>query len=445
MARTIQNAHVSVSVDAHGRLVSLRNKATGTELIAHREAAEAWRMVVPRGRHTVDFVYGSRQAAPRITVAKASGIQSIVTEYEGPRAGGDALDVTARFILSLEDGSGKIAARVEIDNRGARQIDEVEFPVIGGLGALPLDGRRRGIELIWAEDNGRFYGDVLSDGLPEIGRESDQFVRELETTFFANGPRGVWLDLYGRAEGLYLGFHGAGDFAFKLEKHPKDVPNRPAHHYPPGTKRWIRAWGLFVAQVKPGTTWRSQEVTFMPHAGQWHSGADVYSAYRHRSIVISRPPRWMDGFVGWSEILGKTYLGEVFHDFRHCADEAIRDAKVSGLDLVFYYGHTNIGAEGADYDQSPAADLGGEGRLQGDARPSAPRRLPGDAAGPFAPVDQQRSPAVRRRGPVAIRRAGQVAQARRGAVVEGDVPVLPASVGADAGVGRDVSVLQGLA
>jgi len=126
------------------------------------------------------------------------------------------------------------------------------------------------------------------------------------------------------------------------------------------TRRWIHAWGLFVAQVKPGSTWRSQEVTFMPHAGQWHSGAEEFSAYRHQSIVISPPPRWMDGFVGWSEILGKTYLGEVFHDFKHCADESIRDAQVSGLALIFYYGHTNIGAEGADYDQSPAVDLGGE-------------------------------------------------------------------------------------
>ena len=138
MVRMIHNEHVSVSVDSHGRLVSLWNKVTGTELVACPEAAEAWRMTVPSGRHTVDFVYGSRQAAPRISVAASAGQQCIVMMHEGLRAGSENLDVTARFILSLADGAAKFTARVEIDNRSGRQIDEVEFPVIGGLGALHL-------------------------------------------------------------------------------------------------------------------------------------------------------------------------------------------------------------------------------------------------------------------------------------------------------------------
>jgi hypothetical protein len=68
----------------------------------------------------------------------------------------------------------------------------------------------------------------------------------------------------------------------------------------------------------------------------------------------------MDDFVGWQEVLGKTYLGEIYNDFDTVARKAIADARVSGLNFLFYYGHTNIGAEGGDFDQSPARDLGGE-------------------------------------------------------------------------------------
>ena len=68
----------------------------------------------------------------------------------------------------------------------------------------------------------------------------------------------------------------------------------------------------------------------------------------------------MRDFVGWTEILGKTYLGEVFHDYEQCADEVIKDKAITGIDLVFYYGHSKLGAEGADFDNLPDPVLGGE-------------------------------------------------------------------------------------
>jgi len=61
---TISNNLLSLSVDARGRIVSLRNKETDTELIDFPEASEAWRMVVPDGRHTLTFVLGSSWPRP---------------------------------------------------------------------------------------------------------------------------------------------------------------------------------------------------------------------------------------------------------------------------------------------------------------------------------------------------------------------------------------------
>jgi hypothetical protein len=150
------------------------------------------------------------------------------------------------------------------------------------------------------------------------------------------------------------------DFALKLEKFPKEVPNRPAHFYPKETPRWLRVSALHVPRLAPGASWRSDPIVVMPHKGDWHPGADRYAAYRRKHLTLAPTPAWMDGFAGWTEILGKTYVGEVFHDYARCADTVIKDSRVTGLDLVFYYGHTKLGADGADLDHSPAPDLGGE-------------------------------------------------------------------------------------
>ena len=358
--KTLRNEFVSVSVDERGRIVSLKNRATGTELISHPRAAEAWRMIIPAGRHTIDIIEGSRQAPPRVELVAGDGFHSIIISYDKV-VGSHTWPVEARFVLSLADGSREVSARVEIVNQSEASIDEVEFPVLGGIGELAARGGRRVMNLVAAGDRGSFYADVLRRGLPDTGEESNHYVRRLETAMFeSDRVGGVWLDLWSEREGLLVALCSKGpEFAFKVEKSPKEVPNAPAHRYPPGTSRWLRVWALHVPRIRPGTRWVSEPVIVMPHEEDWHGGADRYSAYRHERLRLAEPPAWMADFVGWTEILGKTYLGEVFHDYGQCAQAVARDGRVTGLDLVFYYGHSKLGAEGADFDHSPAPDLGG--------------------------------------------------------------------------------------
>jgi len=372
--RTIENSELSISVDSMGRIISLSNRRTGSELIDFPQAAEAWRLVIPTGRHTVELVCGSQQKPAHIAISKESGVQSLVIGYEQLLVGGRVEPIKARFILSLADASDEIVAQAEIENRGQQPVDEVEFPILGGFGGFKATRGRRRLDLVMANDTGRFIPDCLRRGLPDTGRESNHFARRHETAMVSGsigrrtGDRsGRWVDLSSDREGIYIAccqgvYEAAGErFFLKLEKFPKETPNAPAHHYPSGTPRWLRVSGLHIARIQPGAGWRSPEVILMPHKGDWHTAADRYSLRRHESLPAPAPtPRWMERFVGWTEILGKTYLGEVFHDYRQCADDVVRDAKATGIDLVFYYGHTKIGAEGADFDNLPAPDLGGE-------------------------------------------------------------------------------------
>ncbi len=167
--------------------------------------------------------------------------------------------------------------------------------------------------------------------------------------------------MHDERQGLFIGYCSTQrGLTFKVEKHPKEVPHGPAHAYPRGTPQWLRIWAVHLPRIPPGKSWRSQPVILLPHEGDWHAGADRYLRYRHENLQLCEPPAWMKSFVGWTEILGKTYLGEVFHDYARCASAVVKDKRVTGLDLLFDYGHSNLGAEGADFDCSPAPDPGGE-------------------------------------------------------------------------------------
>jgi hypothetical protein len=360
----LENQHLALALDAAGRIVSLKNKATATELIRYPEVSGAWRMLIPSGRHTMDFVEGAGQPSAEVQRIEDDAGQALVLSYERIRTPkGEELPIRARFSLRLGREAPEIEARLELDNRSPRSIEEVEFPIIGGLGGFPSQGGEPVINLVAACDWGSFYGDVLNAPLPVTGRESGDFVREHETAMFEQHRGNLWLDLWGDEQGLLLMCRDprCGDFAVKIERFPKASPHGLAHAYPPGTPRWLRLFGLHVPRLAPGRQWASEKVVVMPHRGDWHAGADRYAAGRHRDLKVAEPPEWTRRFAGWTEILGKTYLGEVYHDFRKCADDAVADQAVTGLDLIFYYGHTALGAEGADLNQAPAADLGGEG------------------------------------------------------------------------------------
>jgi hypothetical protein len=360
--RQISNRFISLTVDAKGRIVSLVNRTTHTELIAHPAASEAWRMIVPTGRHTIDIIYGSSQRPPRIETKKTDREQSLIISYDGIR-GAKRLRIKARFIITLGRNSRELSATAEIDNRSGLPIDEVEFPVVGGMSGFASKGKRA-MNLVAGNDKGTFHNDVLNRGLPALGREADHFARDPETFMHeSDGSHGAWLDFWAEKQGVYFGYYSADQqpIVFKVEKHPKERPNAPAHWYPAGTPRWLRCWAIHLPRLRSGAKWSSDPVVIMPHAGAWHAGADRYSIFRHKNLKgAAAPPAWMEDFVGWSEILGKIYTGEVFHDFRRCADEVIRDKKTTGLNFVFYYGHTALGAEGADFDQGPDPAMGGE-------------------------------------------------------------------------------------
>lgn len=366
MKHTISNQAISLSVDEIGRIISLKDRTTGTELITFKEQEETFRLVIPTGRHMLAFVYGSQQQPVAITTVG----QGIVIRYDSLLVEGQREPIRLELSLALIGDTPVVEARVKIENGGSRPIDEVEFPVVGGLGSLTDL-----LEFQPWKSLGVLHGDILANGLPITGNESDQYVRYHETAMWEDAHLGrLGLDLYGNGQGLYAGYltPNPQDFVFKLERYPKFQVNGQAHAYPKGTRKWLRLWGVHLPQLAAGQSWASEPVTLLVHQGEWHPAAEFVARHAYPVLAkvasprgtvkleVAETPSWLHDFVGWTEITGKLYTGEVFHDFQRCADRVLADKAVTGLDFLFYYGHTNLGAEGADFDQSPAEDLGGE-------------------------------------------------------------------------------------
>ncbi|MFH1706504.1 MAG: hypothetical protein ABIF71_01100 [Planctomycetota bacterium] len=101
-------------------------------MIKHKNVAEAWRLVFQTGRYTQDYVYGSGQKPARIEVTQKSGTEAIHLHYK--RVKGETIyPIECRFTLALEADSPELKASVEIANKGACEIQEVEFPLINGI------------------------------------------------------------------------------------------------------------------------------------------------------------------------------------------------------------------------------------------------------------------------------------------------------------------------
>ena len=169
---TIGNRYVSLSVDDRGCLVGMKNRLTGSELITHSDAVEGWRMVLPSGPLTVDIACASMQRPGRVEIEEDGGVQSLVIVHEAIRVAGRRLRIRVKCTFTLAADGCEIVAQAEIDNRSNRSVDEFEFPLVGGLGGFSGKDGKRHMELVVAGDRGRFYGDVLQNGLPYTGAES---------------------------------------------------------------------------------------------------------------------------------------------------------------------------------------------------------------------------------------------------------------------------------
>ena len=138
--------------------MSLKNNLTSADVIGHPASSEAWRMVIVTGRHTRDFVLGSGQTTVAIHNLTEGHDESIEVMYDGVE-GKRSWPIRVKCVFMLQQNSKEILAHIEIENSSDSVVEEVEFPVIGGITAFKTAGRKMALDLVAAGDRGDFAQD----------------------------------------------------------------------------------------------------------------------------------------------------------------------------------------------------------------------------------------------------------------------------------------------
>lgn len=352
----IENDSLRLRFDAAGRLAGFYAHRLGREWRSEVCEPGNWKIAVLSAGYPVDYVLGRDQQP----VSVEQGTAHIVFNYGPLRLNGQALAVQVTFKARLAGDEARFS--LALRNDCGRRVREAWFPLLAGFEGYEENGEQGVVHLARA---GLLGEDVLRRGLP--GAEY-MFCVEGELAEYRCRP-GVesmpWLDLYGGGQGLTLAVLDPDPnlTVLRIEKTPAELGTEfrggdERVYFPPGVPRWLSLAVGQLTAVDPGESWQSPEVVLWPHQGGWQAAASQYRAWANQWLrPAALPAEW--NHTGWLHLVGKTYLGQVFHDFAAMGQAALAAQEQAGLSGLLVSGHCEAGLYGAGASLAPAPSLGG--------------------------------------------------------------------------------------
>jgi len=186
-------------------------------------------------------------------------------------------NVTVLVNVRLPADADATSWTISVDNRSKLEVCEMQFPSIAGI--------RIGTE---SEDD--FV--VMPAGMRGGYRFADPSKTRHEAQYIGHGNM-QWMDLYEDPEkgdkcGVYMGAHDGQLIGCRL------VSVGDGKHG--ATMSIVKYVG-----VLPRTQWTSDPFVVAVHEGDWHRGADIYSAWAHSWMKMPRHPPWLVMCDGWDD------------------------------------------------------------------------------------------------------------------------------------------------
>ena len=225
--------------------------------------------------------------------AKNAGLQF---EHKlGDVEGGQQLDLTYAYTkqkitvlvkVHLAADADTTTWKIAIDNRSRREVCQVNFPRIAGI-------------RIGGKSDDDFL--VMPAGMRGGHRFADPAKARHQAQYIGHGNM-QWMDIYedpakGGKCGVYMGAHDKQLIGCR--------PSSTGDGAHGATMTIVKYVG-----VPPKTRWRSDPFVVGVHEGDWHRGADIYSAWAHSWMKMPRHPRWLTMCDGWDDFgrdLGKHF------------------------------------------------------------------------------------------------------------------------------------------
>ncbi len=351
----LENQYLTLTLDERGRVTGLTSKVTGTSFVTVPGLEDNWKLLVLGDGHPVYYIAGREQTPVSVLLAE----DRVTFSYSKLVRAGVTYDIDVEFSAYLAGDEARF--ELNVANHHTHRVREAWYPILGGFEGFEEDGRAQTVHFAKSRT---LEHDILHKGLPEA---EYLFVVDGETAHYVYpGNQMQWIDLFSRNEGLYLSSDDQhlNTTIFRLEKHPSEAGASGGSFqepsiFPPDTLRWLKLMIGKLTAIDAGDEWQGAAAVFWPHQGDWHTAAKHYRAWADGWMQWPERPAWLRDYTGWQHIVGKTYLGEIYHTFDQYVDIMTQAQEKSGVDTLMIYGHTNIGCEGSDVDISPAVDLGG--------------------------------------------------------------------------------------
>jgi hypothetical protein len=287
---SLENDLCAVTVTDRGRITSLRNKVTGTELVSFRPSA-GWKAITTLGcwgEHPVTDGENRGRLEPG-----PGKIEVVFDELCG--AAGARLPIRLALRYELAEESDEIACSYVVENRSEEIVKEVWFPFLSGLGRV--GGDEAGYLALPRLTGRRVAGPGVN--LPSDFVPYHDGVREGYGIEYPGYGSMGWMEFYGESEGLHLGSH---DPSFARMTHLARREER-------GAFRMGFATYPFAA---PGDTYTSPRFVVSPHVGDWRVGARKYRARMRGPAVGIERPSWLAGAPGVRLVFMKHQTGRVY-------------------------------------------------------------------------------------------------------------------------------------
>ena len=345
--RTIGNESLALAFDERGLLASLQNRVTGCEYV-EVPGTDFWQMICP-GDDDPETPIRSAQQDPPEFVREG---ELLTVRYP------DLLDFTGRrldvtFSFTVQARGDELIFAAEIGNRGPADINELWFPMAGGLRSL--GGPTQDAFLLYPESAGR----RVIDPLHTLGDRSAGPVR---------GARMISLrELYpGRAAMQWMGFYG-GRGSLYVASHDTSLQTTAVNAMlVPGKIPEADSISLGFIKYpfcKPGQSWRSEPFVVAVHHQTWHADARRYRTFAdtwqdHRRTK----PQWVQQMPAMHDIVMLHQHGRVRFSYDQIG-EICDAAKAGGIDVVKLTGWSDGGHDNKYPDFFPSPRLGGENKL----------------------------------------------------------------------------------
>jgi hypothetical protein len=342
----------------NGAIVRLYDKRSQTDLISEPRLADNFRLLVPLPDLEGNYVLGTAQTLAR---HEQDGNrlnlywQAPLTNAKG------SYDIRVHMSIALTETAAEV--RLFLDNRSGRSIDEVWYPVLGGItGVGKREDTRETVNLAGWSSNTRLFHHFPSLGGGALG------IPWAET--YWSYPQGIsmpWLDLSNSrmGRGVYIGVHDqVSRFkTLRFELHP-GLANREGDNWP--TRDETRPdqpvgllchWTLYP-YIKSGTMFEGPPVHIQFHDGDWHASARIYRDWFRENFRLADPAKnWMYREMGFLDTMFLLPEGNVkfrFADIPRWAGAAQK----YGINSVLISGWNVGGHDGGYPDYKPDPRLG---------------------------------------------------------------------------------------